>query len=243
MSNKITIVSKKVTTPVFRVGFPNIWEPKKNQSGQEKYGLSMMFPKQGFQNPAWLNEILKEVQEQVQQQVFRGQAIPPHARLNPLKDGDVPNTMGKVHFQGYYVVNAGSNFQPGVVDNLIDPQTGKPLVITDKNQFYAGCYARATVHAFWYNSNGNMGIGISLNNVQKIKDGDRLGGGSQAEDEFGEYGDYSDPSAGAGLPQQPAYPQNNYQNPAPMNYGQQQQQYGHVPVAGQPYPQQNIMNL
>jgi hypothetical protein len=39
-----------------------------------------------------------------------------------------------------------------------------------------------TLYAF--NVNGNRGIGAYLGNVQKIRDGESLGGRSRAEDDF-----------------------------------------------------------
>ena len=39
---------------------------------------------------------------------------------------------------------------------------------------------------------GNKGIAAGLNNIQKVKDGDRLAGGSTAEEDFDELEDESD---------------------------------------------------
>lgn len=45
-------------------------------------------------------------------------------------------------------------------------------------------YGRASINFYAFNSNGNKGIACGLNNLQKMKDGEALGGKSRAEDDF-----------------------------------------------------------
>ena len=45
-------------------------------------------------------------------------------------------------------------------------------------------YGRASINFYAFNSNGNKGIACGLNNLQKIRDGEPLGGKSRAEDDF-----------------------------------------------------------
>ena len=47
-----------------------------------------------------------------------------------------------------------------------------------------GVYGRASISFYAFNSNGNKGIACSLNNLQKIRDGEPLGGKPRAEDDF-----------------------------------------------------------
>lgn len=49
---------------------------------------------------------------------------------------------------------------------------------------YSGCYGRITVTFYGYNSNGNRGVAAGLGNIQKLKDGDSLGGRAKASEEF-----------------------------------------------------------
>ena len=166
------ITSKQILTPEFRVAFPNVWTP--NEKG--KYGLTMLFDKNNF-NAAPFQEIIKEILDQVQTLYYKGQPVPAGVRKNPIKDGDVPNTNGNVFFEGYYAAGTTSNFQPGIVDAAVQP-------IINQGDFYAGCYARAKVHAYWYDVDGNKGIGLSIGNIQKTRDGERMGGGRPATDDF-----------------------------------------------------------
>lgn len=73
---------------------------------------------------------------------------------------------------------------PGVVDCIKDPKTGKARVITDPKEVYPGCFVRATVGAFAYETDGNRGVSFGLRNVQKMGDGPRLDNRSNATDDF-----------------------------------------------------------
>ena len=67
--------------------------------------------------------------------------------------------------------------EPGIVDADRQP-------ILDRSEVYSGVYGRASINFYAFNSNGNKGIACGLNTLQKIKDGEPLGGKSRAEDDF-----------------------------------------------------------
>jgi hypothetical protein len=56
--------------------------------------------------------------------------------------------------------------------------------IIDPSEFYSGCFGRASVTFYPYNASGSKGIACGLNNIQKLEDGERLGGGSSAATDF-----------------------------------------------------------
>ena len=66
---------------------------------------------------------------------------------------------------------------PGIVDADRNP-------IMDRSEVYSGVYGRASINLYAFNSNGNRGIACGLNNLQKIRDGEPLGGKPRAEDDF-----------------------------------------------------------
>ncbi len=73
---------------------------------------------------------------------------------------------------------ASSKTRPGVVD-------GNMQAILDPAQLYSGMYANVGVTFFGYNAPQNKGIGVALDNVQKVADGEPLGGArASAEDDF-----------------------------------------------------------
>lgn len=52
------------------------------------------------------------------------------------------------------------------------------------SEIYSGIYGRASINFYAFNTNGNRGIACGLNNIQKLRDGEPLGGKSRAEDDF-----------------------------------------------------------
>jgi hypothetical protein len=106
-----------------------------------------------------------------------GKSIPPLSSLKtPLRDGDAERPDDPAYADAYFI-NANSATAPGIVDASCDP-------ILDRSEVYSGVYGRASVNFYAFNSNGNRGIAVGLNNLQKLRDGEPLGGKSRAEDDF-----------------------------------------------------------
>ena len=78
---------------------------------------------------------------------------------------------------GHYIINLSTRVKPQVVDADMQP-------IIDPSEVYSGCYGRVSMNFFAYNNNGNKGISAGLNNVQKLEDGEPLGGTTSAESDF-----------------------------------------------------------
>ena len=64
--------------------------------------------------------------------------------------------------------------------------------ILDTSELYSGIYGRASINFYAFNTNGNKGIACGLNNLQKLRDGEPLGGKSRAEDDFADMDDDDD---------------------------------------------------
>lgn len=79
--------------------------------------------------------------------------------------------------EGCVFINFSSKDAPGVVDRKAKP-------ITDPKQMYSGCKARVTYGVWPYDTDGNKGVTLFLNNIQKVADGDRLAGRPDAADDF-----------------------------------------------------------
>lgn len=106
-----------------------------------------------------------------------GKSVPALSILKtPLRDGDLERPDDEAYKNSFFL-NANSTSAPGIVDADRNP-------IIDKNEVYSGVYGRASINFYAFNSNGNKGIACGLNNLQKISDGDPLGGKSRAEDDF-----------------------------------------------------------
>lgn len=79
--------------------------------------------------------------------------------------------------EGSYFANFSSKDAPGIVDRKAKP-------ITDPKQCYSGMLARVTYGVWPYDTDGNKGVTLFLNNIQKVGDGERLSGRPDAADDF-----------------------------------------------------------
>jgi len=98
----------------------------------------------------------------------------------PLRDGDTERDTDKYpEYKGHYFINANTYNKPSVVDAKMND-------IIDKSELYSGCYGRVSIMPAAYNVDGNKGIKFYLNNVQKLAEGEPLGGASasNASDDF-----------------------------------------------------------
>ena len=80
-------------------------------------------------------------------------------------------------YAGHYFLNANNTTDPGIVDADRQP-------ILQRSEVYSGVYGRASISFYAFNSSGSKGIACSLNNLQKIADGEHLGGKASAEEDF-----------------------------------------------------------
>jgi hypothetical protein len=91
-------------------------------------------------------------------------------------------------------VGARSDRKPGLVYRHADPATitaenprGKPAKVADEDiedVFYPGVLVKAIVKPYWYDREGNKGIGWALNGIQLWAEGERLDSRVKAEDAF-----------------------------------------------------------
>lgn len=165
--------TKVVTNPV-RLSYAHVWEPHSIQGGKEKYSVSLIIPKEDTET---IEKIEKAIDAAIEQGIgkFGGKKPNKGALKLPLRDGDVEKD--DAAYKDAYFVNANSLTAPQIVDGNVEP-------ILDRSEVYSGVYARVSITFYAFNVNGNKGIACGLGNIQKIKDGEPLGGGSSANDDF-----------------------------------------------------------
>jgi hypothetical protein len=177
-----------VTTPKFRVSYPNVFKAKKNDlNGQEEFSLVALFPK-----GADLSALKKAAQEAVVEKWGSDPKKHPKNLRSPFRkheEKQYENDSGQTVYppgmeEGGIFLNLKSKQRPGIVDQNVQD-------ILVESEFYAGCYARATVRAYAYDNKGNAGVAFGLQNIQKMAEGDPLGSRTKAQDDFA-------PIAGAG---------------------------------------------
>ena len=167
----------KVVTGVVRLSYANCWEPKSVNGGAEKYSVSLIIPKSDAKTVAAINAAVDAAIEGGKGKF--GGKIPNRAALKlPLRDGDIDRPDDEA-YAGCYFVNANSTTAPQIVNRKLEP-------VLDRSEVYSGVYARVSVNFYAFNSNGNRGVACGLGNIQKIRDGEPLGGRSSAEDDFAE---------------------------------------------------------
>jgi hypothetical protein len=171
----------KMITPLCRFSYVHVHEPAEAPSGDLKYSICILVPKE---DKAGMKRLHEAVQMAVQKGVEKG-TFPKTAVANlrlPFRDGDEEHESGArgPEFKGFFFFNASSKNQPGVVGPDAQP-------MMDPMEFYSGCWGHADVNFFPYNQKGNKGVGAGLNNVMKKRDDERLDGRMKAEDAFADY--------------------------------------------------------
>lgn len=162
----------KVIVPC-RFSYLHCWEPDSVNGGDPKYSVSAIIPKSDTKT---VNAIKAAIEQAKKDSVSKwGGKVPANLKL-PLRDGDIDRPDDEA-YAGCYFFNANSRQAPQVVDSKVQP-------ILDQSAVYSGCYGKISVTFYGYNSNGNRGIAAGLGNIQKLKDGESLGGRTSATDDF-----------------------------------------------------------
>ena len=162
----------KVIVPC-RFSYLHCWEPDSVNGGDPKYSVSAIIPKSDTKT---VNAIKAAIEQAKKDSVSKwGGKVPANLKL-PLRDGDIDRPDDEA-YAGCYFFNANSRQAPQVVDSKVQP-------ILDQSEVYSGCYGKISVTFYGYNRNGNRGIAAGLGNIQKLKDGESLGGRTSAADDF-----------------------------------------------------------
>ena len=169
MSNNYKNPTKVITGPKTRWSYANVWDPKSINGGTPKYSVSLIIPKSDTTTVKKIEAAIQAAYEEGESKLKgNGKSVPSLKVLKtPLRDGDLERPDDA----------ANSAAAPCIVDADRQP-------ILERSEVYSGVYGRASINFYAFNSNGNKGIACGLNNLQKIADGEPLGGKSKAEDDF-----------------------------------------------------------
>lgn len=175
--------TKVITGVNTRWSYANVWQAKSINGGTPKYSVSLIIPKDDVTTVNKVKAAIQAAYEDGESKLKgNGRTVPPLAALKtPLRDGDTERPDDEA-YKNCYFINANSATAPGIVDADCQP-------IIDHSEVYSGVYGRASINFYAFNSNGNKGIACGLNNLQKIRDGEPLGGKSRAEDDFADLND------------------------------------------------------
>lgn len=166
-----------------RLSYPFLAEPRGFNGQVPKFQGSLIFPK--TEDIAVLKLAMKKAAE-----AKFGARMPANLR-NPIRDGAEKARVdehGRTTYEAGYGpdvwflnTTAKADSRPQLRDNLNREITSNDEI---KRIFYGGCFVRAIIRAFAYDTNGSKGVSFGLNGVQFIGHGQRLGGGVNASDVF-----------------------------------------------------------
>lgn len=166
--------TKVITGKNTRLSYFHGWEPTSINGGPERYSVSVLIPKDDKETVKAINDAVDAaIEEGIAK--FGGKKPNKVAIKLPLRDGDTERE--DEAYAGHWFINANSKTAPQIVDKSVKP-------ILDRDEVYSGCYARVSLNFYAFNSNGNKGIACGLGNIQKIRDGESLGGRNSATDDF-----------------------------------------------------------
>ena len=176
--SKFNNPTKVITGPKTRWSYANVWDAKSINGGAPKYSISLIIPKSDTKTVEKIKAAIQAAYEEGHGKLKgNGKSVPALSVIKtPLRDGDTERPDDEA-YKNCYFINANSATAPGIVDADRNP-------ILERSEVYSGVYGRASISFYAFNSNGNRGIACGLNNLQKISDGEPLGGKARAEDDF-----------------------------------------------------------
>lgn len=169
--------STKVVTGKVRFSYANVFEPKAvNDDEAPKYSVCVIISKDDKKTLDAIRKAIEAAKQAGKAKLADKNGRIPSNIKTPLRDGDDERGDDPA-FENSYFLNCSSNRRPSIVDKDLAP-------IMDREEFYSGCYGRVSLNFYAFNVQ-SKGIAAGLNNIQKLSDGERLAGGSSADEDFG----------------------------------------------------------
>lgn len=180
-------MSTKVVTGKVRFSFVHIFEPDVPQDGGDpKYSITLLIPKSDTATLGKIKVAMEAAREAFVQK--NGANSLPAKPNHTLRDGDGTKDNGDdfgPECKGCYVLRVKSKQKPVIVDAFRNE-------ITNPAEVYSGCYGRAAIKFFGYNTKGSKGLSASLLSIQKLSDGEPFGTVGSADDFDDDYKDADD---------------------------------------------------
>jgi hypothetical protein len=175
--------SGRLLTPPFRVSFPSVFEKSSYKGGNPRFSLTGLFyPKEFTEGDKAKWKAIRARLGEVCQEFFKK----PYDVMKEDRTFKIPFHKGdEKSYQGYGDPNmiffsmANSKRRPEIVD-----LKGNSIGAENQEEFYAGCWARASVNPYAFDNIGK-GLAIGLGNLKKLKDDESFEGFTSAQDDFG----------------------------------------------------------
>ncbi|MFA6087429.1 ssDNA-binding protein [Mucilaginibacter sp.] len=175
--------AKIVTGPNVLFSYLYAFEPNPT-SDRSNYGASLIFDKVKCKKDiATIEAAIEDLKNNKEAQALWGGKLPKKLSVS-FRDGD--EEKDDEIYQNAMFVGANSSKKLIVIDR-------KRMQITDPDEVYSGIIGCASINLYAYNHpTGGPGIAIGLSAIQKVKDGERLGGGGVDLEKFAEFEDEED---------------------------------------------------
>ncbi len=174
----------RLLTPKFRVSFPQVFEKASYNNGTPLYSLvGLFYPKQftDADNLKW--QAIRKKLGEVCVEFFKKDiktCKEDRAFKIPFHKGNEKEYQGYGDPDMIFFSMANSKRRPQILD-----VSGNAITSENSEEFYAGCWARASVNPYAFNNIGK-GLAIGLGNIQKLGDDESFEGFTSAEDDFGD---------------------------------------------------------
>ena len=177
----------QITTGKCRLSYVSVFEPKLMPDGKtEKYSVTLLIPK-------------AEKRTLAKHKTAPDAAVAAVKAKNPGKrlPANLPTTL----HDGDDVKENGDEYGPECRGHMVMTVTSKrkPVIVyadktpmTEELEMYSGCYGKAVINFFVYDTAGKIGITAGLNGVMKLEDGDPLSGGVVTDADWDDDDDFED---------------------------------------------------
>ena len=173
----------RLLTPKFRVSFPQVFEKASYNNGTPRFSLvGLFYPKQFTDADKLKWDAIKKKLGEVCVEFFKKDI----KAMKEDRSFKIPFHKGnEKDYQGYgdpdmvFFSMANSKRRPQILDI-----NGNAITSENAEEFYAGCWARASVNPYAFNNIGK-GLAIGLGNIKKLGDDESFEGFTSAEDDFG----------------------------------------------------------
>lgn len=167
-----------------RFSYANVHEAKQiNNQGDPKFSCTALIPKLDTKQVA-------EVEKAINEAYAEGVATLWGGKVDTRK---IPNFKWAIHdgelekpdipeYDGMMFVNASNKQRPGILVR----SEGNNHPLTNLEDFYSGCWGYMTVSFFAFD-NISKGVGCSLQNILKTKDGEKLTARASADEDFRDF--------------------------------------------------------
>lgn len=163
----------QITTGRARLSYVAAFEPKLMPDGQtEKFSVTLLIPKSDQKTLAKI----KAAQDA---------AVEEFKRKNPAKK--LPQNLSTTLHDGDGIKDNGDEYGAECRGCMVMTVTSKrkPVIVyadktpmTEETELYSGCYGKAVINFYVYDTAGKIGTTAGLNGIMKLEDGEPLAGGT-----------------------------------------------------------------